>query len=269
MRHLKTTSSDDKKSEAQLELQIVELLADEGYQDHPLRAALKELWGNYEQLSGQLERLTSISDGYGSLLRERNLRLDERNQRHLRQLQKIVRISDHYQKMLQEMNEALKISALQDPLTGLHNRRSALERLEAEVVLVPRRKAALSLALLDIDHFKSINDTFGHDVGDEVLVTIGHLMNEQVRTSDTCARWGGEEFLILLPDSGDLAGEVCERVRLAIEDARPLKDKSRCITASIGVTQHHPGEAMLETLKRADSALFEAKRTGRNRVVAL
>ncbi len=252
-----------------MELQIAALLADAQYEGHPLREALGGLWNRYENLSCQIEKLTSISDGYGSMMRERNTRLDERNHRHLRHLQKIVRISDHYQQMLQEMNETLKISASQDPLTGLRNRRSILERLAAEVTLVPRRKAALSLALLDIDHFKTINDSYGHDTGDNVLVNISHLMAEQVRSSDVCARWGGEEFLILLPDSGECAHEVCERVRLAIENSSFVAGSDYKVTASIGVTQHERGEDIQDTLKRADSALFEAKRKGRNTVISL
>ena len=252
-----------------MELQIAALLGDEQYTGHPLREALGSLWQRYEDLSGQIEKLTSISDGYGSMLRERNTRLDERNRRHLRQLQKIVRISDHYQKMLQEMNETLKVSASQDPLTGLRNRRSMIERLAAEVTLMPRRKAPLCLALLDIDHFKTINDSFGHDTGDNVLIHISRLMVEQVRTSDVCARWGGEEFLILLPDSGDGAHDVCERLRLAIEKSSLVTGSDHKVTASIGVAQHTRGEEVLETLKRADAALFEAKRQGRNRVISI
>lgn len=262
------TPATEERREGELELQVTQLLADPEYEGHPLHGALSALWSNYEDLSSQIEKLTSISDGYGSMLRERNARLDERNRRHLRQLQKIVRISDHYQKMLQEMNEALKVSASQDPLTGLRNRRSIMERLTAEVTLVPRRKAALSLALLDIDNFKNINDSFGHDVGDNVLVHMSNLMNEQVRTSDVCARWGGEEFLILLPDSGDFAHEVCERVRFAIENSSVVGSTHK-VTASIGVTQYNNGEDVLEALRRADAALFQAKRDGRNRVVVL
>lgn len=258
----------EEKREGELEFQIAELLSDAQYEGHPLKEALSALWERYESLSGQIEKLTSISDGYGSMLRERNARLDERNQRHLRQLQKIVRISDHYQKMLQEMNDTLKVSASQDPLTGLNNRRSIMERLAAEVTLVPRRKAALSLALLDIDHFKTINDSFGHDVGDHVLVNISRVMSEQVRSSDVCARWGGEEFLIMLPDSGDYAHEVCERLRLTIEKSSFVEGSDYKVTASIGVTQYIRGEDILETLKRADSALFAAKHKGRNCVAA-
>ena len=257
------------EGEVDLEPQIAALLADPQHEGHPLHAALAALWTRYEEQSAQIARLATISDGYGSMLRERNTRLDERNQRHLRQLQKIVRISDHYQTMLRELNDTLKISASQDPLTGLPNRRLMMERLSAEVALSPRRQSPFALALLDIDHFKSVNDSFGHDVGDYVLVEIARAMNEAVRSYDVCARWGGEEFLILLPEAGTGAPEVCERVRLAIETLPLVAATNRTVTASIGVTTFQSGEDVLETIKRADSALYNAKREGRNRVVAL
>jgi diguanylate cyclase (GGDEF)-like protein len=256
------------KESEELEAKIKDLLADTQYETHPLRHALAELFNRYESQSTQIERLASISDGYGSMLRERNASLDERNKRHLRQLQKIVRISDHYQTMLRELNETLKVSASQDHLTGLPNRRLMMERLSAEAALNPRRIAPFSLALIDIDHFKSINDSYGHDVGDHVLIEMSQIMNDNLRSYDVCARWGGEEFLVLLPETyGNVAFDVLERIRGRIEK-REEYGGFRCpLTVSIGISQFKNGEDVLTTLKRADNALYGAKHGGRNIVV--
>lgn len=230
-----------------------------------MRAALAQLFEVYQSQSAQIERLASISDGYGSLLRDNNRTLAERNKRHLRQLQKIVKISDHYQTMLRELNETLKISASQDPLTGLPNRRLMMERLTAEVALAPRRKAEFSLALADVDHFKSVNDAFGHDGGDRVLVEISQILSENLRSYDICARWGGEEFLILLPETpGAHALEVADRIREAIDNAKMRSGTGNNLTISMGVAQFRTGEELLETIKRADRALYKAKNEGRN-----
>jgi diguanylate cyclase (GGDEF)-like protein len=261
--------SDGKKETAkeaqELESQIKSLLTDAQYDSHPLREALAALYSRYEAQSSQIERLASISDGYGSMLRERNASLDERNKRHLRQLQKIVRISDHYQTMLRELNETLKVSASQDPLTGLPNRRLMMERLSAEAALNPRRLAPFSLAIIDIDHFKSINDSYGHDIGDHVLIEISQIMSDNLRSYDVCARWGGEEFLILLPETyGNVAFDVLERIREKIEK-RDDYSGFRCpLTISIGISEFKSGEDVLTTLKRADNALYGAKNGGRN-----
>ena len=230
-----------------------------------MREALAQLFEAYQAQSSQIERLASISDGYGSLLNENNRTLAERNKRHLRQLQKIVKISDHYQTMLRELNETLKISASQDPLTGLPNRRLMMERLSAEVALAPRRKAPFSIAMADVDHFKSVNDSFGHDIGDRVLVEISRIFGENLRSYDICARWGGEEFLILLPETpAEQALEVADRIREAIYCAQIRGGLGRMLTISIGLTQFRGGEELLETAKRADRALYKAKSEGRN-----
>jgi len=268
----RSTSRDTKKEKGVdpqvLETQIKTLLADSQYENHPLREALAALFERYESQSTQIERLASISDGYGSMLRERNASLDERNKRHLRQLQKIVRISDHYQTMLRELNETLKVSASQDPLTGLPNRRLMMERLTAEAAMNPRRAAPFSLALVDIDHFKSINDSYGHDVGDQALIEISRTMSDNLRSYDVCARWGGEEFLILLPEThGNVAFEVSDRIRETIEQRDEYAGFICPLTVSIGLTQYKSGEEIVTTLKRADNALYSAKHSGRNVVV--
>lgn len=256
-------------AEPPLEVQIESLLADPAHAGHPMREALAALLDRYQDQLSQLERLTSISDHYHSALRERNQSLSERYRKQIRHLQKIVRISDHYQKLLQELNEKLTVASTQDPLTGLANRRLLMERLTAEVSMVQRGRPTFSLAAIDIDHFKSINDTFGHDVGDAVLVTISRTLAGQLRQYDVCARWGGEEFMVFMPETaGPSSQTIAERLR-ALVQALPHSQLTdgREVSVSIGVAEHHADARLEDTIKRADSALYKAKRAGRNRVV--
>jgi diguanylate cyclase (GGDEF)-like protein len=256
------------RDEGQLEQKIMELLADPQHLGHPLQEALAALFAQYQEHITQIERLTSISDGYQSVMRERNQSLSDRYRKQLRQLQKIVRISDHYQEMMRDLNQALKIASTQDPLTGLPNRRLMYERLDAQVALATRFETPFCLALIDVDHFKKVNDAFGHDVGDQALVCIAKALTHGLRAYDVCARWGGEEFLVLLPETtSDSALASAERLRLHVENLHypELPDEVRP-SISIGVAQHQSGAVLAETIKRADMALYEAKHTGRNRV---
>lgn len=256
---------------ASLDQEIAALLADAQYAGHPLRAALAALMAHQQEQITQLERLTSISDGYQSVLQQRNQSLAQRHQKQVRQLQKIVRISDHYQGSMRDLNEALKIASTQDPLTGLFNRRLMLERLKAEEALAKRRQTPFSIAMIDIDHFKRINDEFGHDVGDTVLVQFALALTGALRAYDICARWGGEEFLVLLPEtSGPEALEIANRLRILIEELQiPAMPAAMPLSVSIGLAQHDPESDTTRTMKRADDALYQAKRSGRNRVVLL
>lgn len=167
----------------------------------------------------------------------------------------------------------LQFQALTDELTQLPNRREGLARLEQALSLALRKESALCVALLDIDHFKSVNDNYGHIVGDQALVTVANTIKSSLRGYDICARYGGEEFLICLPDS-DLSNslEVLERVRLACESLK-IANKGMAdlsITVSIGVAQFASHVSTLEALIEAsDLALYQAKVGGRNRVVHL
>lgn len=252
-----------------MEQDIQAILADPQYAGHPAREALAALLERHREELANLERLTAISDRYQSVLRERNETITERYAKQLRQLQKIVRISDHYQGMMQQLNEALRIASTQDPLTGLPNRRLMMDRLNGEAAKTERGHPVFSLALIDADHFKQINDRFGHDIGDKALVAIAQAFARSLRPYDLAARWGGEEFLVLLPEtSGEQAREVANRLRCAIEaiqeDNLPRDLK---MTVSIGVAEHCPEARWDETIKRADKALYTAKWKGRNRVV--
>jgi diguanylate cyclase (GGDEF)-like protein len=154
-----------------------------------------------------------------------------------------------------------------DALTGLANRRPALAKLD-ELSRIGRRKYCL--AILDLDHFKQLNDQYGHTCGDYVLSAIGQELGDTVRQADTVARWGGEEFLVLLPDTGlDDALRLMERVRRAVEDAEVFCGQHHHrVTISIGVVEGIGDGRAEEAIKRADDALYEAKQSGRNQVAA-
>ncbi len=156
-----------------------------------------------------------------------------------------------------------------DWLTRSYNRRRILELLEREKVRCDRSAAALCVCMVDLDRFKSINDSFGHHAGDAVLQTFVRVALDELRAGDSIGRYGGEEFLLVLADTPMSGAQECaERVRRQLEAADFRGVDPRCrATVSIGVAQYRPGEDIAETLKRADQALYRAKAAGRNRVV--
>jgi two-component system cell cycle response regulator len=169
-------------------------------------------------------------------------------------------------------NARLEQLAQTDPLTQLLNRRALTERITAEMERALRYDSTLALLMIDIDHFKKVNDTFGHLVGDDVLRDVGQLLLDTIRVSDIVARYGGEEFLILLPET-DEAGAVsfAERIRTAVEDhafARGGENPPLRITSSVGVAVFPAAriENVEDLLSRSDAALYRAKADGRNRV---
>jgi diguanylate cyclase (GGDEF)-like protein len=164
-------------------------------------------------------------------------------------------------------NEELERLSVTDRLTGLFNRLYLDRVLEREQAAAVRHFSHFALILIDVDHFKRVNDTYGHHAGDEVLVTIARILAERTRDCDVAGRWGGEEFLVICPNTYlDGAMTAAEALRLSIESIRFTHVGSR--TASFGVVEYQPGESIIETLERADKALYQAKTNGRNRVVA-
>jgi diguanylate cyclase (GGDEF)-like protein len=158
-----------------------------------------------------------------------------------------------------------------DVLTGLANRRQAQEFLTRESRRADRHGYSLSVALLDIDHFKSVNDRFGHPVGDRVLAQAGRQLRRSLRDEDLVARWGGEEFLVVLPHVPLASALICtERLRHCVarpaERGEPLEQG--VVTLSAGVAELQRGEAWHELIDRADRALYRAKAEGRDRAVA-
>ena len=156
-----------------------------------------------------------------------------------------------------------------DALTGVLSRRALLEVLDAEVERAKRYGSALACLMLDLDHFKVLNDTYGHQFGDKVLHRIAQVMSEHCRISDHLGRYGGEEFLIILTETRiDGAITFAERVRLAVADTCLDRNEER-ITLSIGVAEWRNGDGSSRRLiAEADRALLNAKAAGRNRVVA-
>lgn len=169
------------------------------------------------------------------------------------------------QEELKQANELLANHARIDYLTGIYNRRMFDGLMTAEIARSYRYNSSLSLIMMDIDHFKQVNDTLGHGAGDHVLQKIAELISGRIRHYDIFSRWGGEEFVIMAPKN-DLskAAELAEILREAIEQfdfGNGLR-----ITVSFGVTQYCSGEQADDFVGRADTALYQAKRNGRNRV---
>jgi diguanylate cyclase (GGDEF)-like protein len=173
---------------------------------------------------------------------------------------------------LDEVQKKLKYMAVTDELTGLRNRRAIMEQLEKEYQRSVRSGEPLSLVLLDIDHFKRINDTYGHGFGDMVLKTVAEIMRSGLRSYDLLGRIGGEEFLIASPGSSlDEAKGLAQRILDAVRDGK-IGDKNHeiAVTVSAGVTSLGDQDARADAvLGRADTALYMAKQEGRDRVVAL
>ena len=166
-------------------------------------------------------------------------------------------------------HQALRSLASLDPLTGLMNRRSFSVSLEEELNRMARTGHAAAVILFDLDHFKRLNDRFGHRIGDEVLTEVASIAYSELRNPfDRLARWGGEEFIILLHNmTEDTARSVCERLRSRIEDlVVDSSGHSVVVTASFGGSLLRPGQPFSEALLHADQTLYHAKSNGRNRV---
>jgi two-component system cell cycle response regulator len=155
-----------------------------------------------------------------------------------------------------------------DGLTGVHNRRYLVEFLEREIARSHRHGRPLSLAMLDIDLFKEINDTLGHIAGDHVLQNLARLVGEVVRRDELFARYGGDEFAIVLPESdGDQAARFCERIRERVGECNFEFDNTQIqLTVSIGAASNCPSYSAIDLIAAADDQLFRAKKGGRNRV---
>lgn len=162
-----------------------------------------------------------------------------------------------------DLANAYQRLAVTDTLTGLANRRGIEQHMRREVARVHRHGYRLSFVLLDIDHFKHVNDKFGHGMGDEVLRRVSEAIGKTLRASDMAARWGGEEFLVVLTDTGLEGARMCaERIRAAVESLNlPRVGK---VTISGGAGELGAGEELSSTLLRADEMLYKAKASGRN-----
>ena len=186
--------------------------------------------------------------------------------------QKFITMADHLSLALSNINlrESLKRQAIRDPLTNLYNRRYLDEALENEIIRADRKQQSNGILMIDIDHFKNFNDTFGHHAGDYTLQEVAKLMSETVRADDIVSRYGGEEFLIVMPDSE--IHVVTKRAQLLVERTRELtlnhKNKSLGhVTMSIGIAMYSEhGDTSTSIIAVADQALYKAKTEGRDQV---
>jgi diguanylate cyclase len=205
-------------------------------------------WGHFAMLAAMLPALSIVA------ARLARLRVRDRRQRHELTLA-LSRIQD---------------LATRDELTGLVNRRHMNLLLEQERQRGARSGRLFALAMIDIDHFKAVNDHYGHGVGDDVLRSLARQMPQALRATDVVARWGGEEFVVLMPESAlGMARIGLERLRgrIAATPMAHLSGVPMRVTVSAGLAEHIAGESVQQTLERADRALYEAKAQGRNRTV--
>jgi len=207
------------------------------YPEHPLNAEIEWLANQYQRLQQRFEKITAMSD--------------------------------RLQVQLMEMNKLLQEQVISDPLTGLMNRAGLQERLAAECARLAREHTPFGLLMLDLDHFKEINDALGHSVGDQVLVDVANTLRQHMRPYDVFSRWGGEEFLLLVPAVDHatllaLAQRLLEAVREisvhGFEHAPPVR-------VSIGLYLCSTEEDPADSVRKADSALYLAKNAGRDRIV--
>ncbi|MFY0727836.1 GGDEF domain-containing protein [Pseudomonas sp. NFX15] len=208
--------------------------------------------------------LSHEGEHLGELIFRRNQRFSEQEQGNLESL---------LASLLFPMRNALLYraatqSALRDPLTDTGNRIAMDQTLQREIELCRRHMQPLSVLMLDIDHFKQVNDTHGHSTGDDVLKSVAAVIKSQLRNVDMVFRYGGEEFLVLLSNTTrEAAAMVGERLRFAAQSEEFLADgHSIILTVSLGCSTLLPGESADSLLRRADSALYVAKREGRNRL---
>ena len=165
-------------------------------------------------------------------------------------------------------NDKLAKLAYFDALTGIYNRRKFDEIFKTETNRVRRYQRTLSALFFDIDHFKRVNDTYGHDVGDEVLIKMSKIIQLNIRDTDYFARWGGEEFILLLPETSVIEANVmAEHIRNTIE--KNIFNKVGSLTISIGLSELKESERNTTFIKRLDTALYKAKSDGRNRTIVL
>ncbi|HMW42747.1 MAG TPA: GGDEF domain-containing protein [Plasticicumulans sp.] len=206
-------------------------------------------------------QVTAVLDHAREVLMVRNLQIVQEAAQARRQ-------AEH----MQERARLLEERSRRDPLTGAYNRSSLQETLASEFRLATEGNWPLTLAFIDLDHFKRVNDTFGHQAGDEVLCEIVRRLNAHIRCTDIVARFGGEEFVLVLPGlRRNAALTMLERVRAAIaaEPCRLAEDQQVTVTLSIGIATHgedKPYESAESLLRNADRAVYDAKRNGRNRV---
>lgn len=227
------------------------------------------------ELAGALDR--NVGDqfdlnGLQERAHERLIALNEHYEGLVRTLEELLERKEALERDLRAANERLEHLASTDELTGVANRRAIEEALRRDLARADRDATSLSVVLIDVDHFKSVNDTWGHQTGDSVLSSLGKLLRDTLRASDVAGRWGGEEFLCILPNTDGVgATVVAERLRTSLPLNAVAGPRGPVqVTASFGVASVlGPGcrNASESIMRRADSALYSAKDHGRDQVV--
>lgn len=193
--------------------------------------------------------------------------LDEQLEQANRQLVLTRSLLEEKQRECNELANALAHDAHSDALTGLFNRRKFNDLCESEVERSARYGTSLALIMVDIDHFKGVNDAHGHLVGDRTLVDVARTLDGQIRATDALCRWGGEEFMILAPHLDQAtAAQMADKLRAAVAGAD--FGVAGPMTCSFGVATLKEGDRSVDLILRADTCLYRAKRTGRNCVAA-
>ncbi|MDR3580803.1 MAG: diguanylate cyclase [Oryzomonas sp.] len=224
-----------------------------------------------DEILKELHSLLQRSAVTGNPLTPELERVVGRHTKLLRRFNKIVTISDGYQSQLMDLKARLEFSARTDLLTGLANRWEIMARLESEKSRSERHKKNFSILISDLDLFKEINDNHGHLAGDRVLRAVADILRGQIRSEDFCGRWGGEEFLFILPETDlptacSVAAKLLAKVR---KISVTWEERKISTTMSMGIGVFRPGMSIDGCLKQIDGALFRAKGSGRDRFVTV
>lgn len=248
---------------------------DVGLDAHYIDELLAALPKHVEQMAEAFAREVGAQASIEQLRSDANARLVELNQQYeemIVTLRRVLAEKETLARRLEEANQSLALQASTDALTGVNNRRALEQALQRDLRRAERANEPLSLLLIDVDHFKQVNDRYGHLVGDAVLCRLAQILTKAVRDGDFVARYGGEEFCLILPQStSDGALLAARRVRVAIERTKVAANGVELsVTASFGAVTFIPRAENVTTndlLARADKALYEAKHRGRNCVV--
>jgi diguanylate cyclase (GGDEF)-like protein len=195
--------------------------------------------------------------------------LHERSRKLERRVEKLAAENEQLKKDLVNMVSSLDLASRVDGMTGLANRRDIMEKIDREASRSHRHQRAFTVLLINIDKFKLVNDTYGYNAGDDVLVEVSRVLRGCIRNEDICARWGGEEFLMLLPEttvaaSLPVANKVLESISMT--EFKANKPGIR-ITVSVGICEHEPSQTVQECISRVHQALSMSKQGGRNRYI--
>ncbi|MDQ2927893.1 MAG: GGDEF domain-containing protein, partial [Pseudomonadota bacterium] len=266
-RHAEVKGEREKARDA-LKLMIQQMLAELGelgsktgefHQSVGRYAEVIEEADSLESLTGVVREMVNESRAVQSLVQQTQARLQEEHSKATDLSERVIKLEDEMKRLSDEVST--------DQLTQIANRRGLMQAFEIEKARVERNGGHLSIGLLDIDNFKRLNDELGHSAGDEALKSLASIVSKTLRPTDRIARYGGEEFVVLLPETpADEGEQILTRLQRTLTGGLFMhKEKQVFVTFSAGVTGYRLAERIETSLERADQALYEAKRTGKNR----